>query len=156
MIDQLRRADRLAEAFVDVRAGGRDVDVSVARGEHAGRNAGRMVVAGLPRHLVADEPARRLEVEQLNLRLQQRGAHPLPLAGNFALEQRDQDASGGKNTGAEIGDRNAPPPPWREAARPAGAVGSRVAEKIRAPGGAPGMPTPTGPGPPKPVIDMSP
>ena len=30
-----------------------------------------MIVAGLAGHLVADEPARRLEVEQLNLRLQQ-------------------------------------------------------------------------------------
>src|SRR6202011_5453794 len=32
MVDQLRRADRLAEASGDVRAGGRDVDVAVAGG----------------------------------------------------------------------------------------------------------------------------
>ena len=50
-----------------------------------------MVVAGLPRHLARDQVARGLEVHHRELRLEQRGVHPLPLAGTLALEQREQD-----------------------------------------------------------------
>src|SRR5207248_9829415 len=88
MIDQVRGAERLAEPLVDVGARRRDVDVPVGRREHAGRNAGGMIVAGLPGHLVGDQPARRLEVEQLDLGLEQRRAHPLALARHLALEDR--------------------------------------------------------------------
>ena len=81
--------------------------------EHAGRDAGRVVVAGLLRHLAFDQPARGLEVEHEDLRLQQRGLHPLALARALALEQRDQDALGGRRgrrTGRRSGCRRAPGP----------------------------------------------
>ena len=51
-----------------------------------------MVVAGLLRHLMRDQPARRLEVEHRDLRRQQRALDPLALARHLALEQRHQDA----------------------------------------------------------------
>src|SRR5580704_11240102 len=103
--DELRRADRLAEALVDVGAGRRDVDVPVAGRKHAGRDAGRVIVAGLAGHVLGDQPARRLEIEQLDLRLQQGRAHPLALARHLALEQGDEDAGGAENAGAEVGQR---------------------------------------------------
>ena len=49
----------------------------------------------------AIEPARGLEVEHEDLRLQQRGVHPLALAGCLALEQRDQDALGQRTAAGE-------------------------------------------------------
>ncbi len=54
--------------------------------------AGRVIVAGLLRHFLHLQPARRLEVEHEDLRLQQRGGDPLAFAGDLALEQRGQDA----------------------------------------------------------------
>ena len=72
-------------------------------------NAGGMVIAGLRRHLAAHQPARGLEVEHGEHRLQQRGVHPLALAGGLALDQGHQDALGQKNAGAEVGDRNTDP-----------------------------------------------
>ena len=66
-----------------------------------------MIVAGLLGHLVRLQPARGLEIEHEDLRLQQRGGDPLAFAGNFALEQRDHDAERAEQAGAEIGDRNA-------------------------------------------------
>ena len=65
-------AERLAEALPDRAAGGGDVDVAVGGLEHAGRDRGRMIVAGLLGDLLGDQPARRLEVEHEDLRLQQR------------------------------------------------------------------------------------
>ena len=88
-------------------AGGGDIDVAVLHLEHAGRDGGRMIVAGLLGHLVRLQPARGLEVEHEDLRLQQRGGDPLPLAGALALEQRDHDADRAEQAGAEIGDRDA-------------------------------------------------
>ena len=102
------RVDRLAEAFPHRRRR-RDVDVAVARGEHAGGRAGRMVVAGLPRHLARHQVARGLEVEHEDLRLQERGLHPLPAPGPLALVERHQDAHGGERAGREIGERGADP-----------------------------------------------
>ena len=66
-----------------------------------------MIVAGLLGDLVRLQPARGLEVEHEDLRLQQRGGDPLPFAGNFALVQRRQNAERAEQPGAEIGDRNA-------------------------------------------------
>src|SRR6185312_10595911 len=75
--------------------------------EHAGRRAGGMVVAGLPRHLPVHQPARRLEVEHENLSCQQRRLHPLTLARTLALDQREENALRRENTSAQIGDGNA-------------------------------------------------
>ena len=83
---KLRRADRLRATLPDPPAGGGDVDVAVRGLEHAGRNAGRMVVAGLLRHVLFHQPARGLEIQHENLRLQQRGLHPLAFAGDLALQ----------------------------------------------------------------------
>ena len=54
------------------------------------------------RHLALDDPARRLEVQHGDLRLQQRGVHPLALARDLALEQRHQDALAPEETGAQV------------------------------------------------------
>ena len=74
-----------------------------------------MVVAGLARHLAGVEPARGLEVEHEDLRLQQRGGDLLALARLLALQQRHQDAERAEQAGGEIGDGNADP--HRPAAR---------------------------------------
>ena len=66
-----------------------------------------MVVAGLARHLARDQPARRLEVEHGDLRLQQRGLHPLAFARHLALQQGDERAHGGVVAAREIGDGHA-------------------------------------------------
>ena len=66
-----------------------------------------MIGARLRRHLMIDQPARRLEVEHRDLRLQQRGVHPLPLAGALALDQREQDPLREIHAGGEVGDRDA-------------------------------------------------
>src|SRR5262249_41178234 len=100
-------SDRAAEALEDVLSGGGDVDEAVARLEYAGRDAGRVIVAGLAGHILGDQPARRLEIGERDLRLKQRGAHPLALARDLPLEQGDEDTERAKNSGAEIRDRNA-------------------------------------------------
>jgi hypothetical protein len=66
-----------------------------------------MIVPGLSRDLALDQPARCLEIEHENLRLQQRRCDMLPLAGLLALEQRHHDTHGAEQAGAEIGDRDA-------------------------------------------------
>ena len=81
--------------------------MSVGGLEYAGRDAGRMIVAGLPRHLAADQPARALEVEHEDLRFQQRGRDVLPLLRLLALEQGNQNAERAKQSSTEISDRNA-------------------------------------------------
>jgi len=89
--------------------------VAVLGLEHAGRNAGRVIVAGLFGELMHLQPARGLEVEHEDLRLQQRGRDPLAFAGNVALQQRGQNAHGAEKSGAKISDRNADPHgPWPE------------------------------------------
>src|SRR3989442_983888 len=99
--------DPAAEPLPQGPAHGSDVDVAVAGLENAGRNAGRMVVARLRRHLAGVQPARGLEIEHEDLRLQERGRHFLPLAGLLALEQRHQDAKRAEETGGEGGDGDA-------------------------------------------------
>ena len=61
-----------------------------------------MIVAGLRRHLAIDEIARGLEIHHRDLRLQQRGLHPLALAGALALGERDQDADRGDRRRREM------------------------------------------------------
>ena len=107
VVEKLRRLDGLAEALPDGLAGRGNVDVAVRRLEHAGRDAGRMVVAGLRRHLLFQQPARRLEIQHENLCLQQRRLHPLALAGHFAFQQRGQDAQGARQPGAQVGNGHA-------------------------------------------------
>ena len=68
-----------------------------------------MIVAGLLRHLAADQIARGLKVEHENLRLQQRRLDRLALAGFLAFEQRGEDAERGEQAGGQIGNRNADP-----------------------------------------------
>jgi hypothetical protein len=109
VLGQLRPVDRAAEAAEDLVAGRGDVDIAVAGLKHAGRDAGRVVVAGLLRHLVRDGPARALEVEHRDLRRQQRAFDPLALARHLALQQRDQDAHRAENPRRQIGDRDADP-----------------------------------------------
>src|SRR5947207_1647896 len=58
---------------------------------------------GVRRDLLADEPARRLEVEHPHHRLQQRGVYPLAFARTLALEQRDEDAVRQEHAGREVG-----------------------------------------------------
>ena len=66
-----------------------------------------MVVAGLARHLVADRPARRLEVQHGDLGGEQVALHPLALAGLLALQQRHQDAHRAEDAGGQVGHRDA-------------------------------------------------
>ena len=89
-----------------------------AVGNSAGRDAGRVVVAGLLGDLAGDQPARGLEVEHEDLRFEQRGMDPLPLARLLALDQRHQDRLRQQQAGAEIVDRDADP--HRPLARQAG------------------------------------
>jgi hypothetical protein len=48
-----------------------------------------------------------LEVQHGDLRLQERGLHPLPFAGDVAFEQRDERAHGGVVAAREVRDRHA-------------------------------------------------
>ena len=68
-----------------------------------------MLVAVLPRHLLVDQPLRGLEVEHRDLRFEQRGLHPLALAGDLAFKQCGQDAHRAEVPGTQIGQRNADP-----------------------------------------------
>ena len=95
-----------------------DVDVAVAGREHAGRDRGRMIVAGLLGDLALHQPARGLEVEHEDLRLDQRGVDPLALAGALAIVEREDHRLGQQQARGEVGDRDADP--HRAAARLAG------------------------------------
>ena len=107
LLQQRGRVRGFAEPLPDPLPGGGDVDVAVFSLEYAGRNAGRMIVAGLLRHLTAHEITGGLEIEHENLRLQQRRLDVLALLGFLAFEQRDQNAEGGEHAGGEVGDRDA-------------------------------------------------
>src|SRR2546425_13239081 len=61
-----------------------------------------MIVSRLRWHFVAYQPARGLEVEHGEHRFQERGVHPLALAGRLALDQGDQDALSQEDPGAEV------------------------------------------------------
>src|SRR5579875_495213 len=67
VVQQLLRPRGLAEAAPQIGARGGDVDLPVGGRKDAGRDPGRMVVAGLPRDLMRDQPARGLEVEHEDL-----------------------------------------------------------------------------------------
>ena len=107
LLHQRLAAERAAEAFPDRAAGGGDVDETIGGLEHAGRDRGRMVVAGLLRHFLVDQPSRGLEIEHENLRLQQRRLNVLTLLRRLALEQRRHDAECAEQSRGEIGDRDA-------------------------------------------------
>ncbi|CPK17390.1 Uncharacterised protein [Bordetella pertussis] len=95
----------LAEALPVAFARGAQVEHAVAGGEQPHGAAGGMVVAFLRGHVAVVQVARRLEIHHGDLRMQQRGMHPLPLPGLLAFEQRGQDADGGVQAGAGIGHR---------------------------------------------------
>src|SRR5262249_19065690 len=59
-LHQIGRLGGVAESRPYFRTGRGDVDVPVGGLEHAGRDAGRVIVAGLPGHLAADQPTRAL------------------------------------------------------------------------------------------------
>ena len=99
----------IAEPLPHPGRGGGDGDRPVGGRKHAGRDRGRMVVAGLPRHLAGQQPARRLEIEHEDHRLEQARVHPAAFAGGLALEQRHHDRERQKVAGREIGDRDADP-----------------------------------------------
>ena len=69
--EQVGPLDGAAEPPVEVVAARGDIDVPVLRLEDARGNARRMVVPRLGRHLAAHQPARRLEVEHGEHRLEQ-------------------------------------------------------------------------------------
>ena len=106
---QRLRADGMAEPLPHRSAHRGDVDVAVARLEHAGRNAGRVVVAGLLGDLARIEPARSLEIEHEDLGLQKRGLDLLPLPRFLPLEQRDEDPERAEEPCGEVRDGNAHP-----------------------------------------------
>ncbi|MGY4334582.1 hypothetical protein ACVWWG_008999 [Bradyrhizobium sp. LB7.2] len=106
---EFRRADRLRAALPDPATRRGDVDVAVRGPEHAGRDAGRVIVAGLFCHVLFHQPARGLEVEHEDLGLQQRSLYPLALARDLALQQRGEDAHGAEQARGEVGDGNADP-----------------------------------------------
>ena len=81
--------------------------MAVASAIDAGRDRGRMVVAGLLRHLAVHQPARGLEVEHEELRLQQRRLDPLAAPRLLALDDGDGDAVRAEDAGAKVGDRDA-------------------------------------------------
>src|SRR5580658_5476188 len=114
----VRPFNRLAEPGEHPRRARGDVDVAIAGREHAGGDTGRMIVAGLARHLAFHQPAAGLEVEHEDLRLQQRGRHPAANPGAFAVEDRHHAAQRQQVAGGQVVDRDADA--HRPAARLAG------------------------------------
>jgi len=55
------------------------------------------------------QPARGLEIQHEDLRLQQRGLDPLAFARHFALQECGEDAHGAEQPGGEVGHGNADP-----------------------------------------------
>src|SRR5215510_4974506 len=106
-LHEVRRLQGRAEPLPDPPAGGGDIDMPVGGREDAGRNAGGMIVAGLLRHLAADEPARALEIQHEDLRLQERRADVLAFLRRFPLEQRHQNAERAEQSCREVGDWDA-------------------------------------------------
>src|SRR5664279_5715001 len=68
-----------------------------------------MVVAGLFGDVLSHQPARGLEIQHKNLRLQQRGLHPLAFARNLALQQCGENAGGAEQSRGEVRHGNADP-----------------------------------------------
>src|ERR1019366_6293470 len=116
--DKFGRADRLRTALPDPSARGGDVDVAVGSLEHAGRNAGWMVVAGLPGDVLFHQPARGLKIQHEDLRLQQRSLPPLTYARDLALQKSRENPVGAEQPGREVRHRDADP--HRSLARRAG------------------------------------
>src|SRR5690606_3356429 len=98
-----------AEALPEVLTGSGDVDLPVGGREQSGRDAGRMIVARLLGHLARHQPARRLEIQHRDLRLEQRGMDPTALPGHLPIEQRDQDSLREETARRQAGDRAADP-----------------------------------------------
>src|SRR5688500_4741100 len=97
----------VAETFVESSRARREIDVAVARREHAARRHRRMIVAGLLRDFALPEIARGLEVEQENLRLEERRVDPAADTRALAHVERRHDAEREEAPGDEIVHRNA-------------------------------------------------
>src|SRR5258706_7379998 len=106
-LEQVFAAHSLAYPPPHAFAGRGDVHVAVFRLVRGGRHAGRMVVARLPGRHARHQVARRLEVEQRDLRHQQIRLHPLSSSGFLALEQRRHDPERGDKARRDVRDRGA-------------------------------------------------
>src|SRR5688572_33066430 len=98
MVEQLRDARPLAEALPGLVSRGGDIDIAVSGLVHACPGPGRMVIALLAGDHAAHQVARRLEVEHVDLRFDQRSRNPLALAGALAVEQRSEERRVGKES----------------------------------------------------------
>ncbi len=106
---QLRRLQRFAEAFIDMAARCRDVDVAILGLEHAGRDRRRVIVTGLAGHVLGDGPACGLKVAHRDHGLQQRRRNPLPLPRALPFQKGNQDTHGAMKACAHIGDGDTGP-----------------------------------------------
>ena len=107
-LEEVLAPDALADAPPHRFPGRGDIHVAVFRLVRRGRHAGRMIVSRLARDLALHQVARRLEVEQRDLRHEERGLHPLPLARHFALEERGHDSQRREQARRDVGDRHEP------------------------------------------------
>ena len=84
---QCRHAEAIAHPLIHRTAGGRDVDVTVGGGEDSGRHAGRVVVAGLGRHMAGHGPARHLGSRAWRVALPATTCAPIDPGRDFAFEE---------------------------------------------------------------------
>ena len=80
--------------------------MTIGRLENAGGNAGGVIIACLWRYFLFQQPARRLEIQHEDLRLQQGRLYPLAFARHLSFEQCGEDAQGTGQPGAQVGDRH--------------------------------------------------
>ena len=99
--------DQLAQPHPVTFAGRAQVEHAVAGLEQSHRAAGGMVVAHLHGNVLVVEVTGALKVHHGDLRMQQGGMNPLPLAGDFALQQSRQDAQRRIQAGTHVGHRQA-------------------------------------------------
>src|SRR5437879_3068213 len=91
LVRPLWPTDHFTEPLPHTPAAGGDVDVAVAGRKDARWNAGGVIVAGLACDFSGDQPARGLEVQHEQLRLEQTGRYPTTDAGPRPLDQGHRD-----------------------------------------------------------------
>ena len=99
--------DQFAQPHPVALAGRAQIEHAVAGLKQTHRAAGGMVVAHLHRNVLVIEVTGALKVHHGDLGMQQGGMNPLPLAGDFALQQSRQDAERRIQAGAHVGHRQA-------------------------------------------------
>ena len=97
----------LAEAFPNAVAPGPYQNLSVGGGVEPGRDRRGMIVAGLLCDLADHEPARGLEIQHGDHRLDQRRVDPPPNASPFPFEQDHQHGLGKEASSGEVDHRDA-------------------------------------------------